>query len=110
MDFTLGAVKEKDYLAGVLKIAGDLAAAPAAGFVSQIVPIVGAVTGATQTIDRLHQNISDLVDSKRMTAYGDFRGTLRSPISSGLFAFTQEAEGTFQFNGLTNQLENAKER
>jgi lysozyme family protein len=110
VEFTLGMVKEKDYLAGVLKLVGEIVKSPAAAFISQIVPAGAALNGAVQTADRLAQDLNELLDSNKLQALGRFIGTLRAPVASGLIAFTdarEEAAGV-QFDAASNALVNAK--
>lgn len=94
VDFTLGAVKEKDFLAGALGLVNELIASPAAAFVSQIAPAAGpaanAVKAAAQTAERIHQQLDALLDGDKLQALGRFAGTLRAPLPSGLIAFTEE--------------------
>jgi hypothetical protein len=113
VDFTLGMVKEKDYLAGALKVASELAASPAASFVSQIVPAAAVarkvVDGVVQTADRIAQALGELLDADKLQALGRYAGTLRAPVASGLVAFTDAREeiGGMQFDAASNQLVNA---
>lgn len=96
VEFTLGAVKEKDYLAGALTLVTELATSPAAAFISQIVPhgaaVKGAVQGATETIDKLSQNLNALLDNDKVKSLGRFISTLRAPLPSGLVAFVDDRE------------------
>ena len=113
VDFTLGMVKEKDYLAGALKVASEMAASPAASFVSQIVPAAAVakkvVDGVVQTADRIAAALGELLDTDKLQALGRYTGTLRAPVASGLVAFTdgREEVGGMQFDAATNQLVNA---
>lgn len=88
IDFTLGAIREKDYLAGALGIAADLAQTPAASFVSQLVPGGAAVKAGIAVADRVSKRLGDLLDSDKLQALGKYVGTMRGPIASGLIAFT----------------------
>jgi lysozyme family protein len=110
VDFTLGAVKEKDFLAGALAIAGELASSPAAGFFSQLAPAVAAATGVIQTADSVKKQLDVLLDQDKLQALGQLVTTLRSPLKSGLYAFTDSEEKTkdFRFNGSSNTLDGPK--
>ena len=114
VDFTLAKVREKDFLAGILKTASDLATSPATSFVSQIVPGAAGVTtvakAATDTISSLKTNIDDLLDADKIEALGHFKQTLRSPSPSGVFAFIRDTEDQtgLAHNANTNKLSNAK--
>jgi lysozyme family protein len=88
IDFTLGAIREKDYLGGVLGVVSELANAPAAAFFSQAVPVLAAVKQGVQFAEKVKQRIDGLLDADKLQALGKFLGTLRAPIRSGLVAFT----------------------
>lgn len=114
VDFTLATVREKDFLAGILKTATEVAASPAAAFVSQIVPgAKGAANIAktvTQSASSIKASIDDLLDADKVKSLGRYQQTLRAPMQSGTFAFIDSGENT---NGLiydphTNTLSNAK--
>lgn len=113
VEFALGMVKEKDYLAGALKLAGELASSPAATFISQILPAAAVaktvVDGVVQTADRVMQALGELLDADKLQALGQYAGTLRAPLASGLVAFTdsQEEVGGLSFDAASNQLVNA---
>jgi lysozyme family protein len=106
IEFTLGAVKEKDYLAGALALAGELAASPAAAFVSQLAPAAAVARGAVQTAQAVSKQLAALLDQDRLQALGQFATTLRSPIRSGLFAFVsaEEKASQLRYDGASNQL------
>ncbi len=114
VDFTLAKVREKDFLAGVLKTASDLASSPATSFVSQIAPAAKGVAtvakAATDTIGSLKANIDDLLDADKVESLGHFKQTLRSPSPSGVFAFIRDTEDLtgLKHNANTNKLTNAK--
>jgi lysozyme family protein len=91
VDFTLGAIREKDYVGGALGIATELASVPGAGFLSQIVPVAGAIRQGVQVAERLHQKLTSLLDADKLQALGKFIGTLRAPMASGLVAFTDSS-------------------
>jgi lysozyme family protein len=94
VDFTLGAIKEKDYLAGALTLVSELASTPAAAFLSQFAPAVGAaVQSGVQIADKVTQNLNGLLDNDKLKALGKFVGTLRAPMQSGLVAFTETRAG-----------------
>ncbi len=110
VDFTLGAVKEKDFLAGALAVAGELAASPAASFFSQFAPAVAVATGAIQTADAVKKQLDTLLDQDRLQALAQLVTTLRSPLKSGLYAFTDSEEKSkdIRFDAASNQLMGAK--
>lgn len=106
VDFTLGAVKEKDFIGGALAVAGELAASPAASFFSQLAPAVAAATGAIQTADAVKKQLDALLDQDRLQALGQIVTTLRSPLKSGLYAFTDSEEKAkdIRFDSASNTL------
>jgi lysozyme family protein len=108
-DFTLGMVKEKDYLAGALKLAGELASSPAASFVSQIAPAAAVAKTIVHAADRVLQVIGELLDTDKLKSLGRYAGTLRTPLASGLIAFTDSHEEVsgLNFDVATNQLVNS---
>ncbi len=114
VDFTLAKVREKDFLAGILKTASDLATSPATSFVSQMAPAAAGVAtvakAATDTIGSLKTNIDDLLDADKIESLGHFKQTLRSPSPSGVFAFIRDTEDRtgLTHNANTNKLSNAK--
>lgn len=114
VDFTLAKVREKDFLAGILKTASDLAASPATTFVSQMVPGAGGVASvakaATDTIGSVKANLDDLLDADKVESLGHYKQTLRSPSPSGAFAFVRDTEDLtgLKLNANTNKLSNAK--
>ena len=114
VDFTLAKVREKDFLAGVLKTASDLATSPATSFVSQMAPVAAGVAkvakAATDTIGSLKTNIDDLLDADKVESLGHFKQTLRAPSPSGVFAFIRDTEDQtgLTHNANTNKLSNAK--
>lgn len=114
VDFTLARVREKDFLAGALKAAADVAASPAASFVSQIVPGAGGVTGivkgATDAVSSVKASLDELMDSDKVKSLGRYQQTLRAPLVSGVFAFVSDEEtaGDLKFDPHTNTLSNAK--
>lgn len=90
VEFTLGAVKEKDYLAGALDAVNELASSPAASFLSQVAPLaVGVAQGAVQTAQRLNQALDRLADGDKLQTLGRFVGTLRAPLASGMVVFAE---------------------
>ena len=112
VEFTLGKMKEKDYVAGALKVVSELATSPAATFVSQVVPVVAVgkaiVEGVVQTVDRLSASLNELLDNDKLQSLGRFVGTLRAPMPSGLIAFMDASEGeTARFDPARNMLVNA---
>lgn len=112
VEFTLGKMKEKDYVAGALKVVSELAASPAATFISQMVPVIAVgkavVEGVVQTVDRLSANLNELLDNDKLQSLGRFVGTLRAPLPSGFIAFMDASEGeTVRFDPARNALVNA---
>lgn len=114
VDFTLATVREKDFLAGILKAAADLAASPAATFVSQIVPgavgVTGIAKGAAQAVTSVKASIDELLDSDKLKSLGRYQQTLRAPMASGTFAFIAAGESAqgLTFDPHTSQLTNSK--
>jgi hypothetical protein len=114
VDFTLAKVREKDFLAGILKTASELAASPATSFVSQIMPgaagIATIAKAATDTIGSVKANIDDLLDADKVESLGHYKQTLRSPSPSGAFAFIRDSEDIkgLKLDANTNKLSNAK--
>jgi len=114
VDFTLASVREKDFLAGILKAASDLAASPATTFVSQIVPgAAGAAAiakGAADAASSVKASIDELLDSNKVRSFGRYRQTLRAPLTSGLYAFISDTENAsgLTFDSATNRLSNSK--
>jgi lysozyme family protein len=114
VDFTLASVREKDFLAGILKAASDLAVSPATTFVSQIIPgAVGVATiakGAADAASSVKTSIDELLDSDKVKSLGRYRQTLRAPLTSGLFAFISETEDarSLKYDAATNKLSNGK--
>lgn len=114
VDFTLATVREKDFLAGILKTATEVAASPAAAFVSQIVP--GAKGAAeigrtvTQSANSIKASIDDLLDTDKVKSLGRYQQTLRAPMPSGTFAFIDSDESAtgLTYDPHTNTLSNAK--
>lgn len=107
VEFTLGAIKEKDYLAGVLDVVNELASSPAAAFLSQVAPVaVGVVQGGVQTAQRLNQTLDRLADGDKLQTLGRFAGTLRAPLASGLIAFADIRDDVrdLRLDAATNQL------
>lgn len=113
VDFTLGSVKEKDFLAGALKTAGDIASSPAASFLSQFVPggaaIVEGAKGATNTASTINTSLSELTDADKVRSLGRYLRRLRAPMPSGLFAFIDKSVSAtgLKFNAATNVLSNS---
>ena len=114
VDFSLAKVREKDFVAGVLKTASDLATSPATSFLSQIAPVTTTVTAVTKavtdTIGSFKANVDDLLDADKMELLGGLTHTLRYPSPSGVYAFirgTESQEG-LTHNANTNKLSNAK--
>ena len=114
VDFTLATVREKDFLAGVLKTAAEIAASPAATFVSQIIPgaagATGIAKGAAEAVGSVKASIDDLLDADKVKSLGRYQQTLRAPMQSGTFAFIESGESAqgLTFDPHTNQLTNAK--
>jgi len=114
VDFTLARVREKDFLAGILKTASDLAASPATSFVSQIIPGGAAAAKVaktvTDTVSSTKANIDDLLDADKVESLGRYKQTLRAPAPSGVFAFVSDDEDTrgLTHDARTNTLSNAK--
>lgn len=114
VDFTLATVREKDFLAGILKAATEVAASPAAAFVSQIVPGAKGATDiaktVTQSANSIKASIDDLLDSDKVKSLGRYQQTLRAPMPSGTFAFIDSGESAtgLTFDPHTNALNNAK--
>ena len=114
VDFTLATVREKDFLAGVLKAAADIAASPAAAFVSQIVPGAKGASeiakSVTQSANSIKASIDDLLDSDKVKSFGRYQQTLRAPMSSGTFAFIESGDGAqgLTFDPQTRLLANSK--
>lgn len=114
VDFTLAMIREKDFLAGVLKAASEIAASPAAAFISQIVP--GAANaakitkGASDAISSVKASIDELFDADKVKSLGRYQQTLRAPVTSGTFAFIKDDENAqgLTYDPHTNQLSNAK--
>ncbi len=90
--FTLGQMKEKDYLGGALKFVTELANSPAAAFISQIAPAIGMVKGTVQTAERVLESFRQLSDQDKLQALGGYNSTLRAPLGSGLVAFVDDRE------------------
>lgn len=114
VDFTLATVREKDFLAGILKTATEVAASPAATFVSQIIPgakgAAGVAKSVTQSATSIKASIDDLLDSDKVKSLGRYQQTLRAPMPSGTFAFIDSAESAtgLSYDPHTNKLTNAK--
>ena len=114
VDFTLATVREKDFLAGVLKTATEIAASPAAAFVSQIVPGAKGASdiakSVTQSANSIKASIDDLLDSDKVKSFGRYQQTLRAPMSSGTFAFIESGDGAqgLTFDPQTRLLANSK--
>ncbi len=114
VDFTLATVREKDFLAGILKAAAEVAASPAAAFVSQIVPGAANITTIAKTTAQaassVKASIDELLDSDKLKSLGRYQQTLRAPMPSGTFAFIETGESTqgLTFDPHTNQLTNSK--
>ena len=114
VDFTLATVREKDFLAGILKTATEVAASPAAAFISQILPGAKGATdiakGVTQSANSIKASIDDLLDTDKVKSLGRYQQTLRAPMPSGTFAFiaTSESTGGLTYDAHTNTLSNAK--
>ncbi|MEZ5937617.1 MAG: glycosyl hydrolase 108 family protein [Hyphomonadaceae bacterium] len=106
VELTLGVVKEKDYISGVLKLVCDIASTPAAAFLSQITPIAGAAGDVAQSAQTVKDSLDDLLDSNKLQSLGRFVGTLRSPVRSGDFAFVngREDEAALRFDATSRQL------
>ncbi len=114
VDITLATVREKDFLAGILKAAAEVAASPAATFVSQIFPgaagVTGIARGAADAVRSVKASIDELLDSDKVKSLGRYQQTLRAPMASGTFAFIaagESAEG-LTFDPHTSQLKNSK--
>ena len=94
VDFTLGSVQEKDFLAGVLKAAGDIASSPAASFVSQIIPGAAVIVEGAKTASAagtsVNDSINEMMGADKVQALGRYLRRLRAPIGSGLFAFVEK--------------------
>jgi lysozyme family protein len=105
-DLTLGSMKEKDFLAGALGLVSELAATPAAAFISQLAPVVGAAQHAVQFADRIAQGLGALMDDDKLKAVGQYVATLQPPLRSGLVAFTdaQVAAKDLAFDEAANML------
>lgn len=113
VDFTMGTVKEKDFLAGVLKAATDIASSPAASFISQIVPGGAAVVEGTKSAAAAATSVNDslngLLGSDKIQSLGRYMRRLSAPMPSGLFAFVdRKMEGArLTFDAATNTLRDA---
>lgn len=94
VDFTLGSVQEKDFLAGALKAAGDIASSPAASFVSQIIPGAAVIVEGAKTASAagtsVNDSINEMLGAGKVQALGRYLRRLRAPIGSGLFAFVEK--------------------
>lgn len=114
VDFTLATVREKDFLAGILKTATEVAASPAAAFVSQIVPnakvAVDVAKGVAQSATSIKASIDDLLDTDKVKSLGRYQQTLRAPMPSGTFAFIANGEsaGGLTYDPHTNTLSNIR--
>ena len=92
VEFTLGVIKQKDYVAGVLKTVTGIAATPAAQFLSQIAPLAGTALNAAEAADQINDSLGALLDENKLQTLGRFVGTLRAPLRSGLVAFIDGAD------------------
>jgi len=115
VDFTLATFREEDFLACLLKTATEVAASPAAAFISQIVPCakmaVDLARGVAQSAASIKANIDDLLDTNKVKALGRCQQTRCAPMPSGTFAFIANGESTNElaYDPHTNTLSNAKE-
>lgn len=113
VDFTLASVKEKDFLAGVLKAATDIVASPAASFVSQIIPggavAVETAKGATAAAESVNNSINELLGTDKVQSLGRYIRRLSAPMPSGLFAFVDKGvdASKLKFDPATNILRDA---
>lgn len=113
VDFTLASVQEKDFLAGALKAAGDIASSPAASFVSQIIPGAAVIVEGTKTASAagtsINDSVNEMMGSDKVQSLGRYLRRLRSPIASGLFAFVEKKyeSANLTFNETTNELRDA---
>ncbi|MBI1339609.1 hypothetical protein GC169_05270 [bacterium] len=94
IDFTLGQIRKKDYLAGALNVASEIAASPAAAFFSAAAPIAGAVSMGVQTVDRIKQSLDALLDADKLRALGAINTTLTSPIATGRYVLMDASVDT----------------
>lgn len=113
VDFTLASVKEKDFLAGVLKAATDIVASPAASFVSQIMPgaavAVETAKGAAAAAESINNSINEVLGTDKVQSLGRYVRRLRAPMPSGLFAFVDKGvdASKLRFDAATNVLRDA---
>lgn len=89
VDLAFGALRRKDYLAGALNLLSEIAASPAAAFLSAAAPVVGAISAGAQSAQRIKASIDDLRDNDKLRLVGAVATDLRSPIHAGRYALVE---------------------
>lgn len=110
LNFTLASMREKDFLAGILKTASEIATSPVATFVSQIIPgataVANAVDGAAKAADSVRSSLDELLDGSKLKTLGWDQTTLKLPAEAGMFAYVggQHTKGALKYEGLEHGL------
>lgn len=111
LNFTLASMREKDFLAGILKAASDIATSPAATFVSQIIPgataVAATVGGAATAADSVRNSLDELLDGSALKTLGWGQTTLQLPAEkSGVFAYlpANKTKGSLKYEGVERGL------
>ncbi|MEM6625555.1 MAG: glycosyl hydrolase 108 family protein [Pseudomonadota bacterium] len=110
LDVTLGAIKQKDYLSDALKVAADLSKLPAVGFLSAAAPLLDSANPVPQVAETITEGLDRLLDQNGLQSLGEVRQTLRAPVMSGLYAFTDShaKQENLSFDTSTSQLMTSK--